>query len=58
VATTSSVDIFGEYVVSFAGSKVMELSEDFTIFVIASEKLAESYRNWWKMLWDLLPNAS
>jgi hypothetical protein len=29
--------------------------DDVTIFVIVSPRLAESYRTWWHMMWDLLP---
>jgi hypothetical protein len=32
-----------------------KLVEDATIFVMVSQELADSYRVWWKLLWNLLP---
>jgi len=52
---SSVIDIFGDYVVTFSGMEVGTMSDDLTIFVIASPNLADSYRKWWQVLWKTLP---
>jgi sugar-specific transcriptional regulator TrmB len=54
-STQSAVDVFGDYVVTFSQLNGPEWTDDVTIFVTISPKLAEAYRTWWKLLWDLLP---
>lgn len=54
--TPSTMEIFGDYVVSYTGTAPGKLREDATIFVIYSPELAESYRTWWRCMWDLLPS--
>ena len=54
--TDSAIEVFGDHVVTFTGLGFGKLEDDLTIFVMVSPGLAESYRTWWKMLWDLLPN--
>lgn len=54
-SSESAVEIYGDRVVTFTGLKLGSLDDDVMIFVIVSKKLAESYRIWWKMMWDLLP---
>lgn len=54
--TKSTMDIFGDYIVSYTGTAPGRLREDATIFVLYSPDLAESYRTWWKCVWDLLPS--
>ena len=56
--TQSTMDIFGDYVVTYTGTFPGKLTDDTTIFVMHSPKLAESYRVWWKLLWDTLPEKS
>ncbi|TSC58405.1 MAG: TrmB family transcriptional regulator [Candidatus Peregrinibacteria bacterium Greene0416_19] len=56
-SSSGAMDVFGEYVVTFSGMEVGTMSDDLTIFVIASPNLAESYRKWWKVLWDSLPDV-
>lgn len=51
----SAVEIFGDHVVTFTGLDFGRIADDLTIFVMVSPRLAESYRLWWKMMWDLLP---
>ena len=46
------VDIFGNHVVSFTGAGLAEISDDITIFVIVSRPMADSYRTWFKFMWD------
>ena len=53
--TTSTMDIFGDYVVTYTGTYPGKLLDNVSIFVMQSPKLAESYREWWRLLWDMLP---
>ena len=51
----SAIEVFGDHVVTFTGLGFGKLEDDLTIFVMVSPRLANSYRIWWKMMWDLLP---
>lgn len=53
--TNSTMDIFGDYVVTYTGTVPGRLEDNVTIFVMHSPDLAKSYRTWWQLLWDLLP---
>ena len=53
--TNATMDIFGDYVVTYTGTAPGALVGDVTIFVMYSPELASSYRTWWQTLWDLLP---
>lgn len=55
--TSSTMDIFGDHIVTFSGVSRGRIEEDATIFVMVSPRLAESYRTWWQMIWDLLPTS-
>jgi predicted transcriptional regulator len=54
--TESAIEVFGDHVVTFTGLGFGKLKDDVTIFVMVSPRLAESYRVWWQMMWDLLPD--
>lgn len=51
-ATPGVVDIFGDYVVTFTSVGIGKLDDDVTLFVMRNEELAESYRTWFKFIWD------
>jgi hypothetical protein len=53
--TSATMDIFGDYVVTYTGTAPGKLKDDAIIFVMHSPELAASYRVWWQLLWDLLP---
>lgn len=53
--TNTTMDIFGDYVVTYTGTSPGKLLDNATIFVLRSPDLAESYRVWWKLIWDMLP---
>ncbi|MBM3231615.1 hypothetical protein FJZ28_04820, partial [Candidatus Peregrinibacteria bacterium] len=53
--TDSTMDIFGDHVVTFHGLELGKLRDDLTIFVMVSPGLADSYRAWWKCMWEQLP---
>ncbi len=56
-STDSTMDVFGDHVVTFNGLELGKLRDDVTIFVMVSPGLAESYRTWWQCLWERLPDA-
>lgn len=54
-STNSAVDIFGDNVVTFTGLRKRTLDDGLTQFVMISKELANSYRIWFKIIWNLLP---
>ena len=56
-STQSRVDIFGDHVVSFTGAGLAKIDDDITIFVNISRPLADSYRTWFKFMWDHCPTV-
>lgn len=54
-ATPAVCDIFGDYVVTFTSVDVGNFGEDGLIFVMINKQLAESYRTWFKFMWDACP---
>lgn len=55
--SASAIEVFGDHVVTFTGLGFGTVDDDLMVFVVVSPRLAESYRTWWKMMWDLLPKA-
>lgn len=53
--TPGVTDIFGDYVVTFTSIGIGNFGDDGTIFVIINPELAETYRTWFKLIWDLSP---
>ncbi len=51
-STNSAINIFGDYVVTYAGLGVKKMNEHTVFFVIQSRGLAESYRKWFWYMWD------
>ncbi|OGH65241.1 MAG: hypothetical protein A2821_03680 [Candidatus Magasanikbacteria bacterium RIFCSPHIGHO2_01_FULL_41_23] len=51
-ATSGVLDIFGDRVVTFANVEVGRVFDDTTIFVMVNRQLAESYKIWYKLIWD------
>jgi len=56
--TESAIEVFGDHVVTFTGLGFGKIEDDLTIFVMVSPRLAESYRTWWKFMWDVLPDPA
>jgi len=56
-SSESAIEVFGDHVVTFTGLGFGKVEDDLTIFVMVSPRLAQSYRTWWKMMWDLLPET-
>ena len=51
-SSQTAVDIFGDYVVAFAGVKPGELYDEPIQFVMKSRKLADGYRKFFQFMWD------
>lgn len=51
-STSSAFHIFGEYVVTYTGLKIKKLEDNVVFFVIRSPNLAESYRIWFRYMWE------
>lgn len=51
-STNSAIHIFGDYVVTYTGLTIGQVSENTTFFVIHSKDLAESYRTWFQYMWE------
>lgn len=51
-STTSAIDIFGDSVVTFTGLSEKKLEDNVTLFVLRDPQLAESYRTWFRFMWD------
>ncbi len=53
--TPGVVDIFNDYVVTFVSVGIGNVGEDVTIFLMKDRELAESYKTWFNLIWNLLP---
>ena len=51
-SSPTAVDIFGDYVVTFVGTKPGRLYEEPIQFVMKSRKLADGYRKFFQFMWD------
>ncbi|MFA5021783.1 MAG: helix-turn-helix domain-containing protein [Patescibacteria group bacterium] len=56
-STESAIDIFGDYVVTFTGLELKKVDDDVTLFILRDEKLANSYRTWFKFIYDFSPKT-
>lgn len=53
--TPGVVDIFGDYVVTFVSVGIGNVGDNLTIFVMQNRELAESYKTWFRFIWDQCP---
>ncbi len=51
-STSSHIQVFGDYVVTYTGVTIGKIDENVVIFVLKSKKLAESYRTWFWCMWE------
>jgi len=51
-SSSTAIDIFGDYVVTFVGVKPGQLYEEPIQFVMKSRKLANGYRKFFQFMWD------
>ncbi len=53
--TTGVCDIFGDYVATFTSKGVGNFGEDGVVYVMINKQLADSYRTWFRFMWDMCP---
>ena len=51
-SSSTAVDIFGPYVVTFVGVKPGELFEEPLIFILKNKMLAQGYKKYFQFMWD------
>lgn len=51
-SSSTAIDIFGPYVVTFVGAMPGKLEEEPLMFVMKSRKLADGYRKFFQFMWD------
>lgn len=49
----SAFEVFGDHIVFLTDNKNAEINEDYTITVIINQKLADSFRTWFKLIWSM-----
>jgi hypothetical protein len=54
-ATDSLFVIFDDYVVAYTGLQFKRIRDDITLYVLKDKKLAESYRVWFRFMYDFCP---
>lgn len=54
--TPSAIDIFGDHVNILANVHLGSQEEDFSFTVIVNQQIADSFRMWFKYMWDLCPD--
>jgi sugar-specific transcriptional regulator TrmB len=54
-STSSGVQIFDDYVVSYTNLGIGVTSDKVVFFVVRSHSLAESYRTWFQFMWKCSP---
>ncbi len=52
--TPGVMDVFGDRVVTFKSMNIGNFGEDGSIFVMVNQQLADSYRTWFRFIWDSL----
>ena len=52
--TPGVMDVFGDRVVTFKSMDIGNFGEEGSIFVMVNKQLAESYRTWFRFIWDSL----
>lgn len=50
-STQTAIDIYGDRIAIFTG-QTLDTLENMTIFMMISQKLADSYRQWFQFMWD------
>lgn len=56
--TIGVVDIFGDHIATFTSEGVGNFGEHGSIYVMINRDLANSYKTWFKLIWDLLPKKN
>ena len=56
-SSNSAIDIFGDYVVTFTGLRIKRIDEQATLFVLRDQSLADSYKMWFRFMFDSCANC-
>ncbi|MBI5389931.1 helix-turn-helix domain-containing protein [Candidatus Woesearchaeota archaeon] len=51
-SSSTAIDIFGDYVVTFVGAKPGQIAEEPLQFVLKNKLLADGYRTFFQFMWD------
>jgi len=51
-STPGIMDVFGDYVVTFDSVEIGNLYDKSSIFALVNKNLAESYKTWFRFIWD------
>lgn len=51
-STNSGIHVFGDYVITHTGITIGKMDENTVFFVMHSKDLADSYRTWFKYMWE------
>ncbi|MEK7556740.1 MAG: helix-turn-helix domain-containing protein [Patescibacteria group bacterium] len=54
-STPAAIDVFGNRVYVLSDIRIGGFEEDFAITVIVNQQVADAFRTWFKLMWDLLP---
>lgn len=54
----AAIDFFGDRVYIESDIKLGGFAEDFAITVVVNKDIAKAFRTWFKLIWDLLPDAN
>ncbi|OGL70053.1 hypothetical protein A3B32_02155 [Candidatus Uhrbacteria bacterium RIFCSPLOWO2_01_FULL_53_9] len=57
-STRCGIDIVGDHVYFLSDLKIKHFEEDFAFTVIVNQTIADSYRTWFRYMWDLCPTSS
>lgn len=51
----AAIDIFGDHVNIISGIRLGGMAEEFSVTVIVNQKIADTFRIWFKFMWDMCP---
>lgn len=53
-SNNSAIEIFGDRVVIFSNIKNRQIDESATLTAIKNKNVADAFRTWFQMIWDLV----
>jgi predicted transcriptional regulator len=55
--TGVAIDIFGDHIVTLSGVSLGTFDENSSFTVVINQEIADAYRTWFRLIWDLLPET-
>jgi len=55
-SSLGAIDVFGDRVNILSNGKIGGFGEDFSFTVIVNKDVADSFRKWFHLMWDLCPS--